>query len=517
MNYFRNLLNTKPLAVIITMAAIIRLVAVLFSKGWGMHDDHFLVIEPAQSWIDGIDYNSWLPMFNKTAVPSGHSLLYSGIHYILFSLFEMIGIRDPQSKMYIIRLIHALLSISVVYLGYKITEKLSDVKTATISGLLIALLWFMPFMSVRNLVELVCIPFLIWGIWLLVKRVPSNNLKNVFLAGFLMAIGFSFRFQTITFAAGVGLVLLYQKKWKETIAFGVGYALSVIIVQGGIDYYVWRKPFAEFLEYTRYNMANANEYITNSWYTYILLILGLLIPPVSIFLSFGFFRMWKKHLIIFLPTLLFFAFHSFFPNKQERFILPAVPFIIILGTIGWEEFKNNSKFWQTRPGLLNACWIFFWSVNIIMLIPVSTMYSKKARVESMTYLAKYTGIGTILLEDANNDVVKWPPEFYLNQWVNVDVINISHSWEAYQARIEENPIENQPRFVLFFEEENLQQRVYRLKTLIPDLVPETTIEPGFMDKLLYWLNPMNANQTIYIYRNTDFFPEKKSADTQKKK
>ena len=135
----------------------------------------------------------------------------------------------------------------------------------------------------------------------------------------------------------------------------------------------------------------------------------------------------------------------------------------------------------------------------------------------MSYLSRYKGIGTVLLEDANNDVVKWPPEFYLNQWVNVDVINISHTWEAYQARIEENPIENQPRFVLFFEEENLQQRVYRLKTLIPDLVPETTIEPGFMDKVLYWLNPMNANQTIYIYRNTDFFPEKKSLGVQTKK
>ncbi len=511
MNYLRILIKERPLAVILTIAALIRIVAVLFSKGWGMHDDHFLVIEPAQSWIDGVDYNSWLPMFNKTAVPSGHSLLYSGIHYLLFSFFESIGIRDPQSKMYIIRFIHGLLSLSVVYWGFKITEKLSDVKTAFLSGLLIAIFWFMPFMSVRNLVELVCIPFLIWSLWLIIKKDGNAGLITFFVSGFIMAIGFSFRFQTITFAAGLGLVLLIQKKWKEALVFGLGYGASVALIQGGIDYYIWQKPFAEFMEYTRYNMANANEYITNSWYTYILLVLGLLIPPVSVFLSFGFFRMWKKHLIIFLPTLIFFAFHSIFPNKQERFIIPAIPFIIILGIIGWEEFRQKSLFWINRPALLKASWTFFWSVNIIMLIPVSTMYSKRARVESMSYLSKYTGIGTILLEDANHDVVKYPPEFYLHQWVTVDVINISHTWEAYQAKIEENPIENQARFILFFEEANLQLRVNRLKTLIPDLVFETKIEPGLMDKILYWLNPLNANQTIYIYRNTDFFPQKKDS------
>jgi len=40
-----------------------------------------------------------------------------------------------------------------------------------------------------------------------------------------------------------------------------------------------------------------------------------------------------------------------------------------------------------------------------------------------------------------------------------------------------------------------------MKTLFPDLVYETTIEPGFMDEVLFWLNPINDNQIITIYRN----------------
>ncbi|MCB0484019.1 MAG: hypothetical protein KDC37_05600, partial [Flavobacteriales bacterium] len=50
-----------PLPTVLLLALVPRLVAAIFSKGYGMHDDHFLVIEAAQSWLDGFDYNRWLP------------------------------------------------------------------------------------------------------------------------------------------------------------------------------------------------------------------------------------------------------------------------------------------------------------------------------------------------------------------------------------------------------------------------------------------------------------------------
>src|ERR1043165_2175178 len=91
----------KPLVCIMIAAAFFRLLAVIFSKGFGMQDDHFLVIEAAQSWVDDFDYNDWLPSITKTLThASGHSLLYPGFHYFLFRFLEFIGMHDPQSKMY---------------------------------------------------------------------------------------------------------------------------------------------------------------------------------------------------------------------------------------------------------------------------------------------------------------------------------------------------------------------------------------------------------------------------------
>ena len=139
----------KPLMVALLAGGFFRLLAVLFSKGFGMHDDHFLVIEAAQSWVDGYDYNNWLPGSGAT-IPSGHSFFYVGLHFLLFKFLNFISITDAQTKMYIVRLIHALFSLWVIVLSYKIVLYYSkEKKQAGMAALLLALLFFIPNLSVR--------------------------------------------------------------------------------------------------------------------------------------------------------------------------------------------------------------------------------------------------------------------------------------------------------------------------------------------------------------------------------
>ena len=510
MNIIRKYWNDKPLVVIFVLAILFRLVAVIFSKGWGMLDDHFLIIEPAQAWADGINYNNWLPDGNGGgSQPDGHSFLYSGIHYLLFLLCGFLNFNDPQDKMYLVRFLHAAFSLITVYYGYKLTKKLSGKDEAKLVGLLLAIFYVMPFASVRNLVEVVCIPFLLLGVWFIYKaRETERGMPLYFVAGIIMGLGFSIRFQTAIFISGIGLVMLLSKQWKPLFSFAIGVILSIISVQGIIDYFVWGYPFAEVGEYIRYNIVAANDYITGPWYRYIIFLTLLLLPPVSIFLFFGFFRVWKKHLLIFLPVFIFVLFHSIFPNKQERFILPVIPFIMILGVIGWTEFVRQSKFWKKYPKLLRACWIFFWVINTVALFVITPMYSKKARVEAMVYLSRYKEISNILIEDSNRSGAVIIPQFYLQQWVKVGEISKEKPSELYVAWMNSVNASRYPRFVLVYGAEQLEQRVADLKKLLPGIVYETTIEPGFIDEILYRANPVNANQTIYIYRNTEFIPDK---------
>lgn len=89
METIKNYYKEHPLRFALITGIVLRFIAVIFSKGFGMHDDHFLVIEVAQSWADGTDYNNWLPGSGSTQ-PSGHSFFYCGIHYLLFTLLQSV-------------------------------------------------------------------------------------------------------------------------------------------------------------------------------------------------------------------------------------------------------------------------------------------------------------------------------------------------------------------------------------------------------------------------------------------
>jgi hypothetical protein len=512
MSFYRRIQHyweENPLQVILFLAVFFRLLAVIFAKGWGMLDDHFLVIESAQSWVDGHDSDNWLPGSPNNTGPTGHNLFYPGFHFLLFTFFRFIRLEDPQLKMVIVRLVHAAWSMITVYYGYKITRKLGGDKSAKLAGLLLAVLWFMPWTSVRNLAEVACIPFLILAVYSIVKRSPAENrFADFLIAGLFLGLAFNIRTQTAFFSMGLGLAGLIRRQWKGVIIMACGALIPVILIQGTIDYFIWGRPFAEIMGYIKGNIADATSYINLPWYNYFLVILGFLLPPVSFFIFFGYLRFWKKYVIIFFPVALFFIFHSLFPNKQERFILPVIPFIIILGVTGWNDFMENKVKSLQWKKWIRGSWVFFWVFNTILLVVITFVYSKKARVETMVYLSKYKDINCLLVADAGNNPELFP-KFYLGQWPGFyDNLRGSETTDSLIIRASKAPMEKQPRFILFSAERNLQAEVIKARKYFPFIVYETTIEPGFIDKFVRWLNPVNKNRTVYIYRNTVFFPKR---------
>ncbi len=409
--------------------------------------------------------------------------------------------------MYLVRLLHALLSMTVVVFGFKIAEHYSGKLVARQVGLMLAIIWFMPMLSVRNLIEVVCVPFLMYATWILVRNQELKKALLYFYAGCIAGIAFSIRFQSTLFIGGIGLVLLLQKNWKACLLYGLGAATSIFLLQGITDLVIWKRPFAEFMAYVEYNIENANSYNTQAWYQYFLLLGGILLPPISVFLLFGYFRSYKKYLLLFIPSFIFLAFHSYFPNKQERFIFPIIPFVIILGTMGWTEWVSTSQFWKTRQKLLQRIWIFFWVVNAIPLVFVSVAYSKRNRVEAMTYLSEKKDLQYLLIEDSNRDDFLMPPLFYLrrfssNSWGVYGITNQHTIKDFYEEQKNLNKKEK-ANYVIFFQEENLAKRIAEFKKYYPQLRYETTIEPGFIDKVVHHLNPVNKNQVCFIFKMED--------------
>ena len=493
--------ENQPLTCIILAGLFFRLIAVCFSKGFGMIDDHFLIIEQAQSWVDRVNVGNWLPQLSKNAVPPGFSYFYTGLNYLLLSLLEQLHIYDPQTKMYVVRLLHALYSLLTIYFGYRITEQLTNRRYAIQVGILSALFWIWPFLCVRNLIEVVCIPMLMWATWLAVKK-ENGGFGYFMWAGILLGFAFNIRFQTLFFSGGFILALLFKKRLSQAIATGAGLLICASVFQGGIDFYIWHMPFVEIKGYILYNLKYATAYINLPWYNYFLFFAGILIPPVSLFLLTGFFRSYRRYVILFLPSFIFLLFHSYFPNKQERFILPILPFIIMLGIIGWNELIEQKGFDIKYRKALKYSWVIFYSLNTLLLVIVSFTYSKKNRVEAMTYLAARADVRNLIVENSNNGECIPSPRFYMRKWPAEYCIVNTTNLDTFSKSLQALPAFSQPNYVIFYEQGRLQERVAALQHFYK-LKYTATIYPSFIDDFMYRINPVNDNAVTYIYKIED--------------
>jgi hypothetical protein len=400
--------------------------------------------------------------------------------------------------MFIVRLFHAGWSLLAVHFTFKITEILSDKRIAGITSILFALHWVVPFLSMRNLIEIVAITPMLGAIFYMLR---SDKLPSMFIAGLFFGLSFVFRYHTALIATGACLAFLIDKKIVKVAVVFFSFVVFVSAVQGTIDYLAWGYPFAAAESYFLYNgnMDNAKTYTVGAWYQYLVLLIGLFIPPFSFGLFGGLFTKIKKHLIIFLPLILFLAFHSWYPNKQERFVSTILPLFIISGVIGWEFLKEKVKI---SPKLIRGVVIFYWVINSLLLIIFSTTYGKKSRAESLYFVGKQENVQGVIVDTGIHDMVS-QPTFYLNKDVPILMKLRKERDRKYDLADTLSKISSKPNFHIFYGEDDLQTRVSEIEILTKSKIEHIeTIEPSLIDNILYTLNPKNnKNQKALIYKS----------------
>ena len=122
----------------------------------------------------------------------------------------------------------------------------------------------------------------------------------------------------------------------------------------------------------------------------------------------------------------------------------------------------------------------------------------------------------IVVEDTNRFGVNMLPSYYAGQWITMyaiskveendstlfNKIRVDHHYfkELYDKDFFKYHPECKPQYALFIGNTRLNKRVNNFKQVFPNLTLEYQAEPGFIDKVLYKLNPVNKNETIFIYK-----------------
>jgi len=373
-------------------------------------DDHFNFVVDADTIASG----NPLPKDYKD------SPLYPSFGALIMCIGRAMGNNSPDFEMFTIRLVQGLLSLFVIYFVYKILDFTTDKTTALLGGFLASTLFVIPITAVHQFEEAVCQVPLLASIWILTKRekVEVVNHFMILLSGLLMGLSLILRFPMISFIGIFIIGLVFSQQTRRFIIpflFGI---LFVALTQAVINIFINGEFGYSFKRNYGWILDNPSDLFHTSGYPegpmwrYFFTLLGIFIPPFSLLFLFAALRGSKIFPIMGASTLAFLIAHSIIANKQERFLLPIIPILIILSAAGFASIKN----WFLRKRLqklYSMCWIYFWILNSFLLIATIFHYGKKDRVEPFVFIQKQHNATGVLIAQYNYQFLV--PDYYLGK------------------------------------------------------------------------------------------------------
>jgi hypothetical protein len=436
----------KWLRRVLLAAAVVRLIAAIFSEGYIMSDDHFLAVEPVSSWVSGENYHNWYPNdYNETNHAQPFSYAYYFLNFLILKFCAVIGIVNPFIQAFVLRLAHAFLSLWGVYLFVKLAERLISSVTWRMYAI-----WFWVFggvvtvFSVHQLVETACIPFVLLAYLYVLKYFQHERTSAIIIAALAFSFSVGMRYQLVFFPLTLGMYFLWKRKWSGAVLFGFFFTLGFALTQ--IDNLLfWHKPiYQHLLDYQAYNATHFADYPSNV-FSYLALITYYVFPVITIVFLISL-RHRPSHLVpslivpsstfpIFIGVAIFIVFHLIFPNRQERFLLPAVPFVLILmiGAIS----KRYSCCAPTHAVHKAMRWSIY--LSAIYTVSYSFYVPKKKYLAASHALYERGDFQNVVIDNWKGEESVWLPMHYIGKFVHPFSMTNKKSLGQLKKQITDQP------------------------------------------------------------------------------
>lgn len=506
--YLIRLAKDNPLATVMITAIVFRLLAVIFSKGYLYTDDHYETVSVAYQWLknglfnaDG--YLTWGGREDSSMI--ARCPLYTLFLYGIMKIQFLFGIESLNNLMYGIRAVHSLLSLISVYTIYRLIQLVTgSIKWAMIGGFFMALHFAVPTLSARTLIEFFNGHFWLLAIYLIyLYHYKKRSGSLLFWSGIIAGLAWMIRFQIVFAIIFVPILLLWEyRKIKEALWFSAG-ALTMVLVAGLLDYFVLGSFLSGTINHISQNLDDITPAVEEPVWVYAVVLIFLFIPPLSIitFILSGFKKFWIKHKVLVFSTCSFILIHTYFWNRQERFMMPIIPVIILIMTlVVWQQYSEKGFLYRHK--LLFKYMTIISIVINLFLLPIFTMnYGHKGLVEPMVKIEKIA---------TNPAIVFFSPEKY-NELYPDDYVGFSgrtryniSSWEGIKEHIAEFGIDTLESYYILYPKnnENIQDYLDSLEIHLGTFEQLYHVGPSTIDYVLHLLNPRhNPTYEAWVYKH----------------
>ncbi len=492
-----------PLLLCLLVALILRLPAVIFSRGYMASDDHFETVQIAYDGIQkGLLNDDGTLRWERVAPDNiGRSPLYVLFLFALMKLQFWIGITGLDAMMYFIRLIHALLSLLTVYFGMKyIADSTQSRHAALAGGLILAGHFLMPYLAVRNLIEQVSADLLVPSVYLAYKGFHSRDNRLLMLAGILGGLSWMIRFNTGLAVLPIPFVLRYQARQVRPALYFAAGGLLVVLFSGSLDIQFlgsFGRSSLNIME--RFLFPSGPPPLPQPFWIFAVLILGILIPPFSFYFVGSIFNRTtlNKHLVAFTAAACFFIVHSIITHKEERFMVPIFPLLVILGIVGLHEWLSSGKLSAGHRKFLKGSAVAALALNILFLPIFTFNYAHRGTVDSMVYLSKQSDVRLYLVDRTERKLLA--PYSYAG--INTAMPILLDRWETLDTAAERVNWFDSVNYIVVFSDTAQEMHRQRLSTYFGEMTPVYHAPPSLVDMLLHFLNPRhNHTNEAWVYR-----------------
>ncbi len=329
----------------------------------------------------------------------------------------MVGFTQPLAQYRFLLFILGTFSFSVFQTSIRLLfppKEPGNDKPRLIAQLLFAFYFFMPFVFSRSMIESICSP------WLLASGVAAqfyfDRRRFVYLAAavFFITIASMFRVQAGLCALALLVLPIFCKKPKDLVP--LSFLFFVFFVASGIpDWFLRGKLHESLMSYVGYNLKHADSYGIPPFWSFLSTLFLLTLPPALVIKL-----DWKKVKVRYqkyLPLVLFFVVfvlgHTVTRHKEERFLIPILPFFLILLAL-WIDLmkKSNAGTWR---------WWYLGTVNAALLLLTSFQTSQSNVLDFAKFLVNAPGINRVLSADFSLRYLF--PAAFIGHPVILDVIN----------------------------------------------------------------------------------------------
>jgi hypothetical protein len=257
--------------------------------------------------------------------------------YPAVAMAQRLGVEESALLVYVGRLVVVGFSGVNIWLVFKVASRaFASVPVGILAALFLALNKLHASFATTVFPRTVSTTFVLLAVWFLLDR-PSKRL-SVGLAGIALGAAAAVRFSEAIFIMPALIHLVLDKRSRDALLLTGSFLATASLVVGVSDAIYWGEPFSSAKNITAYTLSWSTtrghqpfyHYFTtvqswSDWLTIGLVLVSLKLVPSRL-------ALWA-----FLPLLLL----SLLPHKESRYLLPAVPFFVMLAAaVFWHLLKE---------------------------------------------------------------------------------------------------------------------------------------------------------------------------------